>query len=240
MRLSVNMLVQIAAIVLQFCNLALDIVPDKYKIYILLVIALAQAVTGVLAHYNNPDGTSIKTAYVPPSSKLSIGGMGILAVLITLGLALPSSSYAQDMAGKVAAFGPYYSADIPGSVGGFAVMAVPVGDEGNLKSFSGFKIFAADAEDPGNLILAGRRLRYNIFTGFSYKLLSLGKLSIHSLGTGGFETNGEVNSGTANLGGFAHYQITPKIGFMAIGAAEYSGIEGAWVINPAGGLTFHF
>jgi len=58
-----NVVFQTAATVVQVGNQALDIVPEKYKAPVALVVGLAQAVVAWNAHYKNPNGESAKLPY---------------------------------------------------------------------------------------------------------------------------------------------------------------------------------
>jgi hypothetical protein len=240
-KLSTNVILQIAAILAAFCSTVLDVVPPEYKTIVILVSALAAAIISVLGHNSNPDGTPVTTAYVKKSTGTGIGG-SITPIIMIVGILvlLPAVSSAQELDGRIGVAGFYYSNDVPGSIGGFGALSSPLTEDGKTRNFTGFKLFSADPEGPGNVILAGQKLRYNIFTGFSRQLIKFGDFTVHAMGTGGFETDGEQSSGTADLGGFGHFAISDRCGVMVIGAAEYSGIESAWIINPAVGFSFKF
>lgn len=56
--------------ILALGNQAVSVVPDKWKPVVTGVLALAAIVQARLAHNWNPDGSSAKTAYIPPAVKL--------------------------------------------------------------------------------------------------------------------------------------------------------------------------
>jgi hypothetical protein len=62
---SVNIAVQVVAFVLQALNQLMPIVPAKYQLWVTFAIAVAQAVSALLAHFVNPDGSSAKLPYTP-------------------------------------------------------------------------------------------------------------------------------------------------------------------------------
>ena len=59
-----NKFIQVTATVGQVANFALPIVPEKQKVYILGGLSIIQAISGMVAHNYNPDGTSVKVAYI--------------------------------------------------------------------------------------------------------------------------------------------------------------------------------
>jgi hypothetical protein len=61
--ISVNVIIQAVASVLHLANLANHIVPAKYKFWVAGVIMICQGLTGILAHYKNPDGTPASVSY---------------------------------------------------------------------------------------------------------------------------------------------------------------------------------
>lgn len=163
----------------------------------------------------------------------------VIGVLFLLAFTV-SAMNAQEIDGKIGAGGVYYSADVPGSIGGFGVLAIPIKADGKLKSFSGFKVFGATETDPANLEIAGHRLRYSATTGFAYKIYQKQWFSVHALTDFGLESNGLDTGATTDLGGFFHFAINPRFGVMVIAAAQYSTIEDSWIVNPAVGLSVKF
>ena len=57
MKVSLNTTAQILAMCLQMLNQVSDIVPQDFKVWVMLVVSILQGVIGVIAHYSNPDGT---------------------------------------------------------------------------------------------------------------------------------------------------------------------------------------
>jgi hypothetical protein len=57
MKLSVNLIIQILATIVQVLNFASGMVPAKYQWILAGALSLIQAITGILAHFSNPDGT---------------------------------------------------------------------------------------------------------------------------------------------------------------------------------------
>jgi hypothetical protein len=66
MKFSTNMVIQVVATLAQLVNQLGGVVPAKYQTVILAVLSGVQGVAAAIAHYNNPDGTSAKVAYIPP------------------------------------------------------------------------------------------------------------------------------------------------------------------------------
>ena len=65
MTVKLNIVAQVLAFVLQGLNFASGAVPVKYQPWIAFGIAVVQAGIALLAHYQNPDGTNAKTAWIP-------------------------------------------------------------------------------------------------------------------------------------------------------------------------------
>jgi hypothetical protein len=63
-KLSVNVTIQILALVGQLLNGVLDVVPAEKKIYVAFAIMMVQGIVGILAHQVNADGTPQTQAYV--------------------------------------------------------------------------------------------------------------------------------------------------------------------------------
>lgn len=66
MKLSVNMLIQMLALVAQAAAQASDVLPGKGKLWAGVVVAAAQGAVAVLAHFRNPDGSPANQPYQPP------------------------------------------------------------------------------------------------------------------------------------------------------------------------------
>ena len=56
---------QVLAGAVQLGNYALDIVPEKYKWIVMLVVGVAQVFQAHKAHFTNPDGTPAAQPFVP-------------------------------------------------------------------------------------------------------------------------------------------------------------------------------
>ena len=57
-------MIQFLATAVQGANFLLPVVPEKYKVWVAFTAGLAQAASGLIAHYFNPDGTPAKVAYL--------------------------------------------------------------------------------------------------------------------------------------------------------------------------------
>jgi hypothetical protein len=58
---NVNAMIQCLATALQFANMANDLpLPPKAKGYVTVAIGVIQSISGLLAHFKNPDGSSAK------------------------------------------------------------------------------------------------------------------------------------------------------------------------------------
>jgi hypothetical protein len=64
-KLSSNLIFQGAALIAQYGNQALGIVPPNVQPYVALAIGCAQALAAWRAHYFNPDGTPARAPYIP-------------------------------------------------------------------------------------------------------------------------------------------------------------------------------
>jgi len=63
MKLSVNVVIQMLALVAQGVNQAQDLLPPRAKFWALVVLSGVQGVAAVLAHFANPDGTPATEPY---------------------------------------------------------------------------------------------------------------------------------------------------------------------------------
>jgi hypothetical protein len=64
MKLSLNMIVQVVALVLQIYNQYWRMIPTGWQPLAALIVGVVQAASALLAHFSNPDGTPASTAYV--------------------------------------------------------------------------------------------------------------------------------------------------------------------------------
>lgn len=65
MKLSVNTIIQLAALVAQAAAQASDVLPGRGKLWASVTVTAAQAVVAVLAHFRNPDGSPATLPYRP-------------------------------------------------------------------------------------------------------------------------------------------------------------------------------
>ncbi|HOQ47670.1 MAG TPA: hypothetical protein PK157_20335 [Bryobacteraceae bacterium] len=64
MRFSVNVAIQMLALVAQAINATQDLLPGRGKFWAMVVLSAVQGVTAVLAHFANPDGTPAEAPYI--------------------------------------------------------------------------------------------------------------------------------------------------------------------------------
>jgi hypothetical protein len=57
MKFSLNVAIQMLALVAQGLNQALDLLPPRARFWAMVVLSVVQGLTAVLAHFANPDGT---------------------------------------------------------------------------------------------------------------------------------------------------------------------------------------
>jgi len=60
-----QIVIQLAASLGQIAQLWTDVVPPEYKLVVAALIGTIQLLAGVIGTAYNPDGTSVRTAYVP-------------------------------------------------------------------------------------------------------------------------------------------------------------------------------
>ena len=65
MKLSFNLLFQIAALIVQFGNMVSGYLPLKYQAVVLLIVGIAQSLVSYRAHKFNPDGTPAAVPFDP-------------------------------------------------------------------------------------------------------------------------------------------------------------------------------
>ncbi len=64
MKFSVNVAIQMLALVAQGINATEELLPGRGKFWAMVVLSAVQGVTAVLAHFANPDGTPAQAPYV--------------------------------------------------------------------------------------------------------------------------------------------------------------------------------
>ena len=62
---AVNIIFQVAALIVQSANQFSELVPVEYRHYVALVLGIAQAIVALKAHSVNPDGTPASVAFKP-------------------------------------------------------------------------------------------------------------------------------------------------------------------------------
>lgn len=72
MKLSINIIIQALGTVLQVLNLVSGMIPPKYQWLVAGLVGIIQAVTGMLAHWSNPDGTPATAPYIDPNKPLPV------------------------------------------------------------------------------------------------------------------------------------------------------------------------
>ena len=63
MKLSINVVIQLLALVAQAINATQDLLPPKGKFWAMVVLSAVQGISAVLAHFANPDGTPATEPY---------------------------------------------------------------------------------------------------------------------------------------------------------------------------------
>jgi len=63
MKLSVNVVIQLLALVAQAINATQDLLPPKGKFWAMVILSVVQGISAVLAHFANPDGTPVTEPY---------------------------------------------------------------------------------------------------------------------------------------------------------------------------------
>lgn len=64
MKFSVNVVIQMLALVAQGINATQDVLPPRGRFWAMVALSAVQGVTAVLAHFVNPDGTPAETSYI--------------------------------------------------------------------------------------------------------------------------------------------------------------------------------
>jgi hypothetical protein len=64
MKFSVNVAIQMLALVAQAINATQDLLPERGRFWAMVVLSAVQGVTAVLAHFANPDGTPAAAPYI--------------------------------------------------------------------------------------------------------------------------------------------------------------------------------
>jgi hypothetical protein len=64
MKFSVNVVIQMLALVAQGLNQTLDLLPPRGRVWAMVALSGVQGVAAVLAHFANPDGTPAVEPYL--------------------------------------------------------------------------------------------------------------------------------------------------------------------------------
>jgi hypothetical protein len=64
MKFSLNVAIQMLALVAQGLNASVDLLPGRGKFWAMVGLSAVQGVAGVLAHFVNPDGTPAEAPYI--------------------------------------------------------------------------------------------------------------------------------------------------------------------------------
>ena len=65
MKFSWNLVIQILGTIGQGLNAVGGMLPPKSQVLVASALAIIQGVSGLIAHFSNPDGTKATTAYTP-------------------------------------------------------------------------------------------------------------------------------------------------------------------------------
>lgn len=76
MKISFNVLFQIAALIVQLGNIASQYLPLKYQAIVMLAVGIAQSFVAFRAHYFNPDGTPAEKPYDPTGNGMILPRKG--------------------------------------------------------------------------------------------------------------------------------------------------------------------
>lgn len=64
MKFSLNVAIQMLALVAQGLNASIDLLPGRGKFWAMVGLSAVQGLTAVLAHFANPDGTPAEAPYI--------------------------------------------------------------------------------------------------------------------------------------------------------------------------------
>jgi hypothetical protein len=64
MKFSVNVVIQMLALVAQGINATQDLLPPRGRFWAMVALSAVQGLTAVLAHFANPDGTPAQAPYI--------------------------------------------------------------------------------------------------------------------------------------------------------------------------------
>ena len=218
MKFSSNMIFQILMLVIQGYNQIEGTLSPENKQVAALFIGVLQAIVALWAHYRNPDGTPVTTAYV--AKKKSQLPMILIPLLLIPMLAVPQLR-AQDKPNKWGAAGMGINAD--GNIMGWGAIALPLTEK--AISWTTYDISMTEKVDPEGPAFDLERLKYKTRTGFGYQmyLLQLGKFQMTVWGLADAGVSGTEDSavGSFAYGGFVDVPFVIKgIHMGAIGVLQ--------------------
>lgn len=65
MKLTTTTVLQLLAGIIQILNIILPLTQGETKLWVAAVVAIIQIIINTISHLSNPDGTSVRTAYIP-------------------------------------------------------------------------------------------------------------------------------------------------------------------------------
>ena len=74
MKFSVNMSIQVLMTIAAALLAIMDLMPPKQAALIVAGVGVIKSITGLLAHFSNPDGTPAEAAYQPEKSSAAASG----------------------------------------------------------------------------------------------------------------------------------------------------------------------
>lgn len=219
--LTLQLVYQAILLIMQAINQIYDILPPKGKTVAFSVLLLLQASRAIRNLWVNPNGTPATLPYDPSGDTKT--GFKLPSILIFL-LLLPAAARAQDQGFMVGfAFNNNGSPQILGS-GSYDKEIFT-----NTYSISGYDITPIKQE--GTLI---PKLKFTPYTGFLYRVASLGKIDVFAKGAGGLATTGTNTTGAGIIGGLIRYPFGKGWSINAGGEGSYSPINGTDAILRVG------
>jgi len=212
MRFSFNMIFQILALIIQGYNQIEDILSPENKEIAALVIGVLQAIVALWAHYKNPDGTPVTTAYISPKSKK--GGMTTLSILmLVMLLTLPlSAQEPADLPDQIFGAGMSWATYTPPQLSGNMLYAKRMIEETATYSFTFVDVISSEESD---------YFVSPVFTtGIAQKLPDFTKLPIYAVGSIGILTGGSAAEGkdTASFAYTYGFAVPLKFPLFGLGS----------------------
>ena len=69
MNITTHAIIQACLTLIQVLNVISTMLPPKQEATVAAFVAVLQALAAFVAHFSNPDGTDVRTAYQPPAKK---------------------------------------------------------------------------------------------------------------------------------------------------------------------------